>query len=110
MTFLPPAATRDAYPRQPGIDVEHYAFRLTLSDDTDDIVGEATVQFRATAANVRELALDLTSVNAGKGMAVTDVTSPGVTVRYEHANNRERIMWPSPLAVGELRTVLVKYH
>ena len=36
----------DTYPRQPGIDVQHYVFRITLSDDTDEIAGETTVTVR----------------------------------------------------------------
>ena len=36
-------AVADTYPRQPGIDALNYVFRLTLSDDTDEIVGEATI-------------------------------------------------------------------
>ena len=40
------SARADTYPRQPGIDVLHYAFRLTLADDSDAIEGEATVAFR----------------------------------------------------------------
>jgi aminopeptidase N len=87
------AGVRDTYPRQPGIDVQHYAFRLTLSDDTDEISGEATVQFRFVTAGVREFALDLTSVNAGKGMAVTEVTSPAGALRHEHSGDRLRMTW-----------------
>jgi len=41
-----PWAEADTYPRQAGIDALHYVFRLTLSDDTDEIVGEATVGLR----------------------------------------------------------------
>ena len=36
------AAFADNYPRQPGIDAQHYIFRVTLSDDTDEVAGEAT--------------------------------------------------------------------
>ena len=36
----------DTYPRQPGVDVQHYAFRVTLSDDSDAIRGETTVTVR----------------------------------------------------------------
>jgi hypothetical protein len=38
LTLAPgPAAApsrADTYPRQPGVDIVHYAFRLTLSDET----------------------------------------------------------------------------
>ena len=31
----------DTYPRQPGIDAIHYAFDITLSDETDEIIVES---------------------------------------------------------------------
>jgi len=60
----------DTYPRQPGIDVQHYIFRLTLADDTDEIAGETTVTVRAKDG-VRELALDLAAP-----MVVSEVNAP----------------------------------
>jgi hypothetical protein len=33
----------DNYPRQPGVDVQSYVLRVTLSEGTDEIVGETTV-------------------------------------------------------------------
>ena len=45
-------ALADNYPRQPGVDAIHYSFRLTLSDDTDEVVGESTAELRFT--NPRE--------------------------------------------------------
>ena len=36
-----PPVLADQYPRQPGVDAQHYIFRLTLRDDTDEISGEA---------------------------------------------------------------------
>ena len=36
----------DTYPRQLGVDAQHYIFKLTLSDATDEITGEATAEFR----------------------------------------------------------------
>ena len=60
----------DTYPRQPGIDILHYVFRLTIEDTSDRIVGETTVTFRIVQP-VRELLLDLTSAADGKGMTVS---------------------------------------
>ena len=34
----------DSYMRQPGADVQHYVFRIALSDRTDEIFGETTVR------------------------------------------------------------------
>ena len=33
----------DLYPKNPNIDVINYIFKLDLSDSTDEIVGEATI-------------------------------------------------------------------
>ncbi len=69
----------DTYPRQPGIDARHYIFRLTLSDDTDEIAGDATVEFRFVQDGVSEVALDLAAP-----MTVTEVTSGGAPVKFTH--------------------------
>ena len=105
-----PVEATDTYQRQPGVDVQHYVFRLALSDETDQITGKATIQFRVVAAGVRELALDLTSVNAGKGMTVSEVTSPTGAVTFTHRSDRLRIAFPTAPAVGELLTVSVAYQ
>src|SRR5688572_17142178 len=83
----PPASApiADTYPRQPGVDVVHYRFQIMLSDEKDEITGGATVDFRFTAAGVRAVELDLASANAGKGMKVTEVTSPQGAVQFQHA-------------------------
>jgi aminopeptidase N len=101
---------RDTYPRQPGIDVQHYIFRLTLSDESDEITGEATVQVRFVSAGVREFAMDLTNAAAGKGMTVTEVTSPSGALQYAHSADRLRMTWTSPPAAGELRSVVIRYR
>ena len=42
------AALADTYPRQSGVDVQHYAFTLELSDDHDRIAGVAAIEVRFT--------------------------------------------------------------
>lgn len=80
----------DTYPKNPNIDVVNYIFRLELSDATDEIVAEATVDVRFVVNGIQELRLDLTNTsNAlnGKGMSVSRVMSDGKTLEYGHANN-----------------------
>ena len=37
----------DTYPRQAGVDAQHYAFKLTLlTADSNEITGETTVRLR----------------------------------------------------------------
>ena len=67
------SARADTYPRQPGVDVLHYTFRLTLADDSDSLEGEATVSARV-ADGVGEVFLDFAQPSAaprGRGMTVT---------------------------------------
>ena len=43
LALTAPAAVADNYPRQPGIDVQHYVLRVALNDENDEIAGHATV-------------------------------------------------------------------
>lgn len=104
----PPAAA-DTYPRQPGIDALHYVFRVTLRDDSDEIAGEATAEFRFVQDGVAEVALDLTSAANGKGMTVTEVTAGGKPVKYVHEKDRLRLTLDPPPKAGERRSFTVKY-
>ena len=100
----------DTYPRQRGIDAQHYSFRLTLSDDTDEITGEATVEFRFVQDGVTKVALDLASPSGGKGMTVTSVTSSGAPVKFTHQSDRLVISLAAPPHAGELRKLMIRYH
>ena len=90
----------DTYPRQAGVDAEHYAFRIALSDLTDEIRGEARVDFRVLGAG--ELYLDF-----GSGMTIDGVASGATALAYEHRGGRLRISLP---AGGERRSVTVRYR
>jgi len=90
----------DTYPRQPGIDVQHYTFRLTLTDETDDISGETTADVRFVRDGVTELTLDLAST-----MHVTFVSS-----QYTHAADRLAIIVDPPSHAGERRQFTIAYH
>ncbi len=91
----------DTYPRQPGVDVQHYIFRVVLNDDSDEIQGETTVVVRFVQDGVREFSLDLAS-----GMTVTEA-APG-TCRREP--DRLVITPTPPPKAGDLREFTVKYH
>ena len=100
----------DTYPRQPGVDAVHYIFRLELRDDTDEIAGEATVTLRFLKEGLPEAALDLASVSAGKGMAVSEVLTDGRPLRFAHENSRLRItLAPTPQPGQELR-ITIRYR
>ncbi len=104
-------AWSDTYPRQSAIDVEHYVFRLTLTDESDEIAGEATVTVRFRQAGATALTLDLASPLKGKGMTVSTVTGPGGTaLTYSHESDKLVIsITPAP-AAGDRRDVNIKYR
>jgi aminopeptidase N len=107
------AARADTYPRQPGIDVLHYAFRLALADDADAIDGNATVAFRLVESGVPALVLDLAQPSPdrqGRGMEVTAVTEAEEPLRFERTGDRLRIRLAQPGREGERRELVVRYR
>ena len=110
LLFCVTPAVADNYPRQPSIDIQHYIFRVTLSDENDEITGEATVSVRFTKDGVSSFWLDLASAANGKGMTVSDVTSQGAAVKFAHQNSRLTISLEAPSKAGELRDFTVKYR
>jgi aminopeptidase N len=110
VAFSVPRVAADTYPRQAGVKAVHYSFRLTLSDATDEIVGEATADIRFVQDGVSQFELDLASAANGKGMTVADVTSDGKPVRYTHSSDRLVITLDAPPKAGERRQFLIHYR
>lgn len=104
----PPLAA-DTYPRQPGIDVLHYAFSLALSDQSAAIEGDARVTLRVLDIAVREVALDLVVADAATGMTVTAVTGEGGPVSFTHADDRLRLPLPDDVAAGQQVSFTIRY-
>ena len=74
-------AFADTYPRQQAIDAIHYTFQLTLTDASDEIDGEATVDVAFLQANVTSFVLDLATASGGKGMTASKVSSNPINRR-----------------------------
>src|SRR5690349_4572526 len=87
----------DQYPRQPGIDVQHYVFHVTLSDDTDEIEGETTITVRFVQEGIRKVSVDLASA--------MKVLKPG-------RNEGEKVDFLLDLAPksGEIRQFSIQYR
>ncbi|MBT8396998.1 MAG: M1 family peptidase, partial [Gemmatimonadetes bacterium] len=103
---------RDPYPRQLGLDAEHYRFQLSLRDDTDRIEGEAVIDFRIRQPGVSGMWLDLTSTSfgsGGKGMTVSEVTSGGDPAQWVHEEDRIRITLDDDTEVGDVVSITVTY-
>jgi aminopeptidase N len=103
-------APADNYPRQPGLEPVHYAFHLTVSDDTNEIVGLATVDFRFLQAGLTNFSLDLTSTNGTQGMTVSAVTSSNAPIPYLHQTNHLILTLDPPSQAGELRRFSITYR
>ena len=96
-------AFADSYPRQPGIDIQHYIFRITLRDDSNEIAGETTVRVRVVEAGVSRVALDLADP-----MHVDAVVSQGAAVAFDHTGGRLTLPLAAP--AGSLREFTIRYH
>jgi aminopeptidase N len=104
------ALSADTYPRQPGVDVLHYVFRLSLSPGDDHrIEGEATIGVRLAASAVSEVTLDLVSPKDGKGMTVSSVTSGGEALTFRHEANRLTITLPADAGGAGSTMFTVRY-
>lgn len=106
-------AFADTYPKNPNIDVIHYAFKLELSDKTDEIIGEATVEVNFLADGIKEVRLDLTSASKdlnGKGMTVSRVMAGNNAIDYRHDNNVLLVKLPTPSQVNRRVKFTVFYR
>ena len=120
LLLLFPAALRaDTYPRQPGVDVIHYVFRVTLNDTASDITGETTITVRYLRDAVAELNLDLTSMSVATGMTVQSVRRggpidvpgpPSDNIVFTHANNRLHLVLPPLTKAGQEFTFTIRYR
>ncbi|HEX3878537.1 MAG TPA: M1 family metallopeptidase, partial [Bryobacteraceae bacterium] len=104
------AVFADTYARQPGIDAIHYAFRLTLTDASDEISGEATADLQFVQPGVTQFWLDLANLVDGRGMTATSVMSEGAAVPYRHEGDRVTITLSTAPAAGTRRQFTIAYH
>jgi len=105
---LPAAA--DVYPRQPGVDALHYVFRLSFTDSSDEITGEASVQLRLLSGDVGEAFLDLATQADGKGMQVQSVSCAGRPVAFRHAADRLTLPLPPVAKAGDVLGFTIAYR
>jgi aminopeptidase N len=111
LIMVQPKAGCDTYPRQLNLHVDHYTFRVTLSDGSNEIIGQTTVDLHFLTAGTSEFELDLIQKRAdGKGMSVSSVTSAGNSLRYEQTNDRLRIFLASPSQASQVGEYTISYR
>ena len=108
--FAAPSVHADKYPRQAGLDVRHYIFRIALNDANEEISGSATLEIRFLEDDIARVSLDLASASGGKGMTVSSVTCLGAPVPFSHASNRLTLTLLPPPKAGDRRQFTVEYH
>ena len=99
----------DDYPRRIGIDIENYRFEVTLSDESDVIVGRTTVSVRFTVNGVTQLPLDLVSAGEAGGMVVEAVTSGGDELAFSHVDDLLTITLAETGRVGGAADIVIEY-
>lgn len=107
------AASFDLYPKNPNIDAINYVFKIELSDTTDEIIGEATIDVLFLADGIKSVRLDLinaTKALDGKGMTVIRVMSDGKPVEYSHEKNALTIKVPTAGKANERGKFTIFYR
>ena len=77
----------DKYPKNHNIDIIHYKFELSLSDQSDEIMGKASLHILFKTDDSKKIRLDLinkTDARKGKGMAIDSIYSPHHKIKFTH--------------------------
>ena len=83
-------ANSDPYPKNQKIDVLNYVFKITLSDEKDEIFCEEIIDLRFKENGIKKIRLDLVNASNesnGKGMKVIDLLSNNKKLKFIHENN-----------------------
>ncbi len=102
----------DRYPKNPNIDAVNYRFNIKVSDITDEISCEETIDIRYLAAGETRLRLDLIKASEkqeNRGMVVSKVISEGKTLAYTHENDVLTIQLPTPSTLEQRSSYTVMY-
>ena len=102
----------DNYPKNPNIDIVHYTFDITLTDETDVIQATATLLVKFKTNGIKTLRLNLTNKSeklANKGMMVKQVISQGKSLVYSHDSDVLLIDLPN-IMVNEERSITIEYE
>jgi hypothetical protein len=103
----------DNYPRNYSVDILHYKFELTLSDKSDEIVGQTTIDVLFNTDTSRHLRFDLVNRSAqlqGKGMQIEAVLFENKPISFLHDNNSLVIKLSKPFAKNKIASFVVKYR
>ncbi len=106
-------ARADKYPKNTDIDVRHYAFKILLSDNNNEISASATIRILFLKAGINNFRLDLVNLKdslKGKGMIVESVEEGKSKTSFTHQNNALIVSLTSPVTKDEEREFTLQYH
>ncbi|MFN0727906.1 M1 family metallopeptidase [Polaribacter gochangensis] len=110
--FTNATPVNDGYPKNPNIDVINYIFKIELSDTTDEIVVDLTVDVRFVGKDVKKMRLDLINASSklgNKGMMVSSVSSNGNALKFTHNNDELFIHLSEPSKKNQRTKIQIQY-
>lgn len=105
-------AFTDSYPKNPKVDVLNYRFKIKLSDQTDEIKCEATIDVRYVGEGVDSLRLDLVKASdllENKGMRISSIFSNGKALEYTHEGSELNIKLPNSSKPNQRELYVIQY-
>lgn len=105
------ATAQQTLPWLEEIDVHDYIFRLELSDETDLIKGQATLEVRLLQ-DLSRINLDLYARQEdGKGMLVTAITDrEGKNLNFSQSGNQLQVQFDSPRPAKSIQQLNISYE
>lgn len=100
----------DGYKRNPLIDVLNYTFRISVSDTSDIIYGEAAISL-SFRGEVSSMEFDLKCIrDDGKGMIIDSASISEYGIKWTHTQNKLRITVDRTMAASSGSILKIKYH
>ncbi len=90
------------------IDVLHYQFQVTLTDESDTIKGVAKIKMRYLKPTT-QFSIDLKNISQGKGMHVTIISGPSLK-SYTHADNKIKFILGKNYHTGDTAEFMISYE
>lgn len=99
-------------PYNPQVDVLHYKFALELTDKSNEIRGEATIELAFKTSNVQTFQLDFVgkTKNSVEGMTIVSVQEGSEVVHFTHESNRITIFPSKAPQILEQRRYTISYR
>jgi len=113
LSFLVSFCRADNYPRNYSIDILHYLFELKLSDNTDEIMGKASIAVLFKTNDVKQIRLDLINKNGKylqKGMVVESVSYNNTKADFTHTNDALVIQLSAKAPKDSTITFIIQYR